>query len=336
MTTLKKINKTYHIILYANLTTNTTNQSSNCTGYFDFGLLPKSRWKVKFYGCYGVAGFNNNNYAQVFADFGQKYNEFARDSSGKYISTQKQNQTYVGNIISYTNHGANPLNVACSFNIVASDNGFFYLDSTPSGSVINLFVYNLNQSALYNPTAATGLFCFAFEQLDDPIYRTIKNVYNVVFNSEYGVNNSTVDNSLGTKQYFFDWSQLPQGQYELTTSMLTSNDPTNVNNYSGFTIFSDFGQGNRTVFYPSNASRVRPRTNDFLSLVVLEDAYSIFPLVSYQDYTPPIFLDSRPNNNIVNLYINQTYYQQYYMSRPIGNDMNYTITFTFKWLGEKY
>jgi hypothetical protein len=180
-----------------------------------------------------------------------------------------------------------------------------------------------------------ALFGFAFEQLDDPIYRTIRNVYNVVFNSDYGENNSNVDNSLGTKRYYFDWTRLPKGEYEVSTTLLTSTDLGGIL-FSSFSVFCDFGQGNSTVFMPSNLSGQRVSHTTFLSVVFIEQAGGTGPLVCYSDYSPPIFLNSRPSNNDVNLYIRSTYTSQLYYSEPLTTDMNYTITFTFRWLGEKY
>lgn len=332
MTTIKKINKTYHILVYSNITTNVVNQSNNCTALFDFGQLPRSRWRVKYYGSFGAAGFTTNQYPQIFVDFGQNYNELGRNSSGQYPSTLKLNNQYVGGLVNYTNTGA-----ACSFNIAATDNGYFYLDNTPTNNIINITVYNhgIGQS-LWTPNMNNALFGFAFEQLDDPIYRSIKNVYNVVFNSDYGENNSTVDNSLGTKRYYFDWSLLPKGEYEVSTSMTTSDDSYQGINYASYTIFCDLGQGNSTVFTPSNVSNQKVKFSNFLSVVFCEQTGSKGPLVCYRDYSPPVFLNSRPSNSDVNLYIYSTYTGQFYYTRPILSIMNYTLCFTFRWLGETY
>ncbi len=180
-----------------------------------------------------------------------------------------------------------------------------------------------------------ALFCFAFEQLDDPIYRTIKNVYNVVFNSDYGNKNLTANNSLGSINYYFDWTRLPEGEYQVSTSLSSSTD-SNTTNFGVLSVFCDFGQGNSTVFMPANLSGQRVASSNFLSMVYIEQAASVGPLVCYNDYTLPVFLNSRPENSNVNLYILQGYTGQTIYSEPIATVMNYTITFTFRWLGQKY
>lgn len=326
---LKKINKTYHILVYAQLTTNVSGASSSCTAVFDFGQLPRSRWRVKYYGGFGTANFTTNQYPQVFVDFGQKYNELGRNSNNTYPSTLKSNNQYVGGLVTYTNRGG-----ACGFNVAGTDNGYFYLDCTPGDNFINITVYNhgLGQ-ALWTPNTNSAIFGFAFEQLDEPIYRSIKNVYNVVFNSDYGESIVTTDNSLGSKRYYFDWSLLPKGEYEVSTSMTTSDDSYQYINYAPFSIFCDLGQGNLTVFTPTNKSNQKVKSSDFLSIVFCEQTGSIGPLVCYRDYSPPVFLNSRPSNNNVNLYINSTYTGQFPYAKPTGSIMNYTLCFTFRWLG---
>lgn len=327
---LKKINKTYHILVYSQLTTNTTNQSSSCTAVFDFGQLPRSRWKVKYYGAFGGAGYTNNILPQIHVDFGGYNIDYGRNTSNAYPANARLTRQCVGNMISYTNIGS-----TCSFNVPAGDNGHIYLDETPSNNFINITVLNLANATLWVPNMNNALFGFAFEQLDDTIYRTMKNVYNVVFNSEYGLNNSTTDNSLGNKNYYFDWSRLPLGEYEVSTALHTSTDSSVTANFASFSIFADFGQGNSTVFMPSNLSNQRVSSSNFLSIVHCEQAGSAGPLVAYRDYSPPVFLNDRPSNSNVIIRINQTYSAQGYYSRALGVNMNYTICFTFRWLGNR-
>ncbi len=331
MTSVKKINKTYHIVIYSQLTTNTTSQSSSCTGVFDFGLLPRSRWRVKYYGAFGTANYTNNVLPQIHVDFGQAYVDYSRRIENIYPPSSRLTRQYTGNMISYTNYGS-----SCSFNVPAGDNGYFYLDETPRNNFINITVLNLANQSLWAPNMNNALFGFAFEQLDDPIYRTVQSVYNVVFNSVYGSNNSTTDNSLGTENYYFNWQQLPEGEYEVSTAMHTSTDSSNSISYSSFSIFADFGQGNSTVFMPSNVSNQRVSSTNFLSVVFYEQSGSTGPLVSYRDYSPPVFLHARPSNNNLDVYILSTYSGQFYYSRPLGTNMNYTICFTLRWLGSRY
>jgi hypothetical protein len=330
MATLKKINKTYHILVYSNLTTNTVNQSNNCTAFFDFGRLPKSRWRVKYYGAFGAVGFTNNILPQIHVNFGQMKVDYGRNTSNAYPLNSRLTRQCVGNMISYTNYGS-----GCSFNVPAGDNGYFYLDNTPTDNIINIQVFNLANQTYWVPNMSNAVYGFAFEQLDDPIYRTVKNVYNVVFNSDYGANGTTSNNSLGWKRYFFDWTRLPEGEYEVSTIMHTSTDPSNVANFSGYQISCDFGQGGSTVFMPTSLSNARMPYDDFLCMVFVEQPGSVGPLVAYRDYTPPVFLQSRPYNYDVNIYINNHYISQGYYSRTTGVDMDYTICFTFRWLGNR-
>ncbi len=117
--------------------------------------------------------------------------------------------------------------------------------------------------------------------------------------------------------------------------MTTCDDSYQYVNYSSYSIFCDLGQGNETVFTPSNISNQNVPSANFLSVVFCEQSGSIGPLVCYRDYSPPVFLYSRPSNNDVNLYINSTYSGQFYYTRPVLSIMNYTLCFTFRWLGDR-
>ena len=265
MATVRKINKTYHILVYSRLTTNTATQSSNCSAFFDFGRLPRSRWKVKYYGSFGPAGYANNVLPQIHVDFGCNNSDYARNPSNAYPANVRLTRQCIGNMVSYTNYGTpNPT----AFNVPSTDNGYIYLDNTPTNNIINIQVLNLANLAFWVPNMDNALYGFAFEQLDDPIYRTIKNVYNVVFNSELGTSGVTTNNSLGWKRYFFDWSQLPQGEYEVSTTFNTSADPTNASNYTSFQITCDLGQANSTVFMPTSLSGARMPYANFLCRIL--------------------------------------------------------------------
>ncbi len=102
---VKKINRTYHILVYSQLTTNVTNQSSNCTAFFDFGRLPRSRWRVKYYGAFGTANFTTNILPQIHVDFGQKNTDFGRRVSNEFPANTRVTTICAGNMISYTNQG---------------------------------------------------------------------------------------------------------------------------------------------------------------------------------------------------------------------------------------
>ena len=333
-----KINKTYHILINTMLTTNTTTWNSNLC-FFDWEQLPKSRWKVKMYLQSNSCNFNSNQVIQVFADFSQNNNELVRNSSGALPTTNKDYKDYLGTVIGFTNRASN-------FNIFysrANDNGATYLDATPTNNLFNLYLYNHGVGqGLFSPNVNgnAALIGFSFEMLDDPIYRTIQTSYKIVFNSDYAEKNVQTGNSLGNLSYYFDWTQLKQGEYLVSCSLFSSDDPLATNptyyNYGSNAVYADIGQGNSSVFHVKSSIGAGMRDSNFLCLAPFIRPASIFPIVSFNDMTPPIFLNKRPTNNFLNIYIYTLYSPQYPFGRPTGTLMNYTLVMNFKWLGEKY
>lgn len=334
---ITKINKTYHIVVYTALTTNAINWNSNLC-FFDWGQLPKSRWKVKMYLQSGSCNFNTNQVAQVFADFSQKNNELVRNTSRLLPSGNKDYQDYLGTVIGFTNRATN-------FNIFyskADDNGATYLDATPTNNLFNVYLYNHGVGqGLFSPNVngQTSIIGFSFEMLDDPIYRTIKSNYTVVFNSDYADKNNTSNNSIGNLSYNFDWTQLKQGEYLVSCSLFSSDDPLATNpayyNYSSNAIYADLGQGNSSVFHVKSPSGQTMKDSNFLCLAPYIRPASILPFISFDDMTPPIFLSQRPSNNLITIYIYTLYQPQFNFARPLGTVMNYTLAMNFKFLGHR-
>lgn len=336
---LQKVNKTYHVLVYTVLTTNANNVNSSLC-FFDWGQLPRSRWKVKMYGYVGNCSFTSNQVIQVFADFNQNKNELVRNSSGALPTANKDYKTYLGTVINFTNRGNN-----CTFYSKADDNGATYLDSTPANNIFNLYLYNHGGGqGLFTPNSNgnTALFGFAFEMLDDPIYRTVRNTYNIILNSENGtkIGNATGYNSLGAMNYYFDWDLLKKGEYLVYTSLVTSDDPLYATAYNGSTnsVYIDFGQGNKTVFNVKSSSggNMNRNVNYFLAIAPYIRPNSYFPIISYRDSTPPIFLTERPTNNTISVYLLNGYLPQYIFERQNPAPMNYTLCLNFQYLGEKY
>ena len=330
---LKKINKTYHLLVYTQLTTNASNWNSLLC-FFDWGLLPRSRWKVKMYMCSGTIGFSSNQAIQVFSDFGQNNNELVRNIDMSLPLGNKDYKHYLGTVINFTNRSAN-----ATFWSNADDNGETFLDCTPTNNLFNMYLYNHGSNqGLFTPNTNSNMaiFGFSFEQLDDPIYRTIKSSYNIVFNSEYAGLNSTTNNDLGNLNYFFDWKQLKQGQYNVTCSLLTSDDSSSSINFGSYAIFCDLGQGNNSVFGAMSSSGGKLKDVNFLSLARIVKPVSKLPLISFNDSTPPIFLNSRPTNNNITIFILSSYSTQIFFTRPLGTIVNYTLCLNFQWLGENF
>jgi hypothetical protein len=332
-----QVYKTYHVLIYTTLTTNASNFASSLC-FFDWGQLPKSRWRVTMYAEIGNGGYTTNQTMQVFADFSQSRNELVRNSSGAFPSTNKDYKNYLGTVLNFTNRSAN-----CSFHSKATDNGASYLDATPTNNLFNLYIYNHGSAQnLFSPNTNgnTALFGFAFEMLDDPIYRTVRNTYNIVFNSENGTKNyaNVTMNSFGDITYYFDWTQIKQGEYLVTATLYTSKDDTGTINYSCQSIYCDLGQGNNSVFNVKSQSggNLNQNINTFLGIAPYTLAPSLLPIIAYRDSTPPIYLSQRPTNNLVRVTIRNHYMAQFILERLLAVSMNYTLCLNFQWLGEKY
>ena len=318
--------KVYNIVILSNLTATTAGQASDCLCYFDWSLLPQSRWKCRLTASLGVTGFGSNQACQVFIDLGQMNNEMGRNQNGYYNGSSKYNSQYVGTIME-TNQGANS-----SFFCAATKNPPIYLNQTPTNNSFKLNLVNHGSGqGLFVPNTNLSMFVLSMEMLDDPIPRSVKNMYNVVFNSENGT--STLSNS-NFVNYKFDWGCLPKGRYQVNTTLMTSDILYNF--FPIISIYCDLGQANKTVYYVSNSSGGRAASSNFVAMLFptgsnLNGSGSAGGLYSYNDQNQGIYLENRPTNNDVAVYVRTSY--------PTGlladlTDINYTLVFNFQWLGE--
>lgn len=319
--------KVYNIVILSQLTTTVTGQSSDCLCFFDWSLLPQSRWKCRLTSVLGSAGFTTNQVCQVFTDLGIMNNEMARNSVGGYTGTNRYNSQYVGTIME-TNQGAN-----ATFYCPATKNPPFYLNQTPQNTSfkLNLVNHGVGQG-LFTPNITACIFVLSMEMLDDPIPRNIKNSYNIVFNSTSG--NSTLPNSIN---YQFDWGRLPRGKYQFRTTMMTSKDDNATTFFGPICIFCDLGQGSQTVHFVRNQSTVRPAIVNLVAVLFatgnnINGSGATGALYTYKDQNAPIYLENRPSNNDVLIELRSAYSGLFLPNLPAT--LNYTIVFHFQWLGE--
>ena len=145
--------------------------------------------------------------------------------------------------------------------------------------------------------------------------------YNIILNSAYGVgtNNSQ-------KTYYFDWSQLMQGRYELTFSYVGQ-----VNNLTGGTIpllYIDVGQyGNIEIL---SGSFKNGTYLGFLKPYVLG---TVSYLYSNDGENGSIILGTRPvQNNITVSILNNSSTQTFFSDSNSQPPANYILSLKFKLL----
>lgn len=327
------VHKFYHINLLGNVGTLTTNQVSNCLFYFDWGLLPQSRWNVYITANQGAMGFTVNQQCSINIDLGQNEVDLARGFNGAYAGTSQQDKNiYVACFPNPSNHASN-----CVFQFGSTANPPIYLDSTPTG---NSFIKTLRQTAgnrpLFSPNITTDRVILSFEQLDDPIPRSIKTSYQVVFNSPIGM----MGTYFGDYTFYYDWTTIPEGEYLVNMSFITNQTTATEIKYSGNSIFVDLGQANSTVFYASNQANFNVRNKNFVGMTLFSGTNTLgagatLPIYSNNDTTKPIYLKSRPTNNNVNVLILNDYSPQFILGMITANNplYNYTLVLNFNLLG---
>jgi hypothetical protein len=324
------VNKFYHIVLLGNVGTLVTNQVSNCLFFFDWGQLPKSRWKVYLTANIGTANYTTNQSCMVCCDLGQQEVELARNYTGFYSgSSQADKNKFVGTFLNPSNRGT--LNV---FQINSYSNPPIYLDTTPTN---NSFIQTLrNHGAvrnLFTPNTTTDRIILSMEQLDDQIPRSIKTSYPVVFNSSVGTMNSFI----GNYSYYFDWTTIPEGEYLVNMSFITNANSENEIKYAGNSIFIDLGQYNQSVFFASNQANFNIVNKNFVGMTLYSGINTLgqgacFPLYSNSNTTKPIYLKSRPKNNNVNIQILSDYSGQFPLNMNDDTLYNYTLVLYFNLL----
>lgn len=328
------VNKFYHIVLLGNVGTLKANNVNNCLFFFDWGQLPRSRWRVYVTANLGTANFTTNQQCLINVDLGQQEIELAMGYYGVYAGTSQEDKNiYVGCFTNPSNQGS-----ANVFQINSNANPPIYLDATPTN---NSFIHTLRNHgsgrSLFSPNVSTSRIILSMEQLDDPIPRSIKNSYQVVFNSTLGTMNN---NFLGDYSYYYDWTTIPQGEYLVTMTFLTNNISVVDTKYSGNSVFIDLGQANSTVFYPSNQANYNVVNKNFVGMLLFQGVNTLGstanpPYYCNSDTTKPLYLKSRPTNNDVNVLILTDYKEQYILNMISTNDplYNYTLCLTFNLLG---
>lgn len=321
------VNKFYHIVLLGQVGTITSSQVSNCLFFFDWGQLPKSRWKVYITAGMPTTAYTTNQTGLINIDLGQSV-DLAKAYNGKYSGTsQVDKNIYVSNYLNPANYGA--LNV---FQIHSNSTNPIYLNSTPSNNtIIKTYRNNISSRPLFTPNTSTDIVILSMEQLDDPIPRSIKTSYQVVFNSTLG----TMNGGFGSYSYFFDWSTIPQGEYLVNMSMISNGNIANPIIYSTCSVYIDLGQDD-TVFFPSNQQNYNIRNKSFVGFCPLSGTNTLGqggcpPLYSNHNTTKPLYISSRPTNNNVIVNILSDYKEQYAIS--LASIYNYTLILNFNLLG---
>ena len=120
-------------------------------------------------------------------------------------------------------------------------------------------------------------------------------IYNILFNSTQGTG------TIGSRKYFFDWSQLPDGQYRCTFSFVTTSGTTSV---ACANIFMDLGQGN--VFVAGSVTNGQLSSNTFYIGNAGATAIGANSYVYAETFTNPAFyLSNKPSSNEVTIRVLQ-------------------------------
>jgi hypothetical protein len=144
-------------------------------------------------------------------------------------------------------------------------------------------------------------------------------IYNIILNSNFGVGAGGAN-----KTYCVNWCNLPDNKkFKLTWSFTCS-----TATYSNFGIinyvFCDLGQSNQ--FFATTTNNLTNKRYDFLGSLkpnVITNKYSVYTCNT--ESNPPIFLDRKPNNNIINVLVTGG-------SLITGgvNTFNYTLILSFE------
>lgn len=154
-----------------------------------------------------------------------------------------------------------------------------------------------------------------------------KAIYNVICNSANGIG---ATNNL--KKYNFDWSQLPQGKYEVHFSYVGE-----VNAYNGTkTALLNVELGCSKVFV-CGVSSYAPTSNFLGCLIPLNAQLAAgFDIFRVEDSSnPPIHLDSRPANNQFEVKVTDES-GALYTDNTAADLAAYVLTLSFDLLEEEY
>ena len=111
---------------------------------------------------------------------------------------------------------------------------------------------------------------------------------------------STASNANNNKEYYVDWSQLPQGKYAVTWTMNASNNTFGSPIVTAF-VHADLETSN--TFLTTNTNYPATRTRCIGSLFVGYSTSALNSLYADLSTNPPIYLNSRPSDNVFNVSI---------------------------------
>jgi len=149
-------------------------------------------------------------------------------------------------------------------------------------------------------------------------------VYTVVFNCATGANNA----NLSDQTFFCDWSShLEQGKYRGTFSFVSTNNTHSLTFHP--MVFIDLGQSNYTSFAKAPGQINNNWSQDYIgSLETNSLGTNQMYYFATTETNPPFYLEQRPNNNIVKVFIyNQRGFQNTLFGNVIGN---WTLTLQFE------
>lgn len=110
----------------------------------------------------------------------------------------------------------------------------------------------------------------------------------------------TSSNANNNKDYYVDWSQLPQGKYSVTWSLNASNNTFSSPIILPF-VYVDLGTTNILTTKSQNSPAVRTRCIG--TLFISYSTAALNCLYADTSTNPAFYLNSRPSNNIFNVSI---------------------------------
>ena len=117
--------------------------------------------------------------------------------------------------------------------------------------------------------------------------------FNIVLNSLNRVTGGATNDC----QYNFDWNSLPQGKYKVNFTYMGSLNSINGSRIASF--FCDLGQ---SKVFSTNINATNSVSTRNLGVLT----YNGLGLISAYNFNSPIFLDSKPNNNIFSVQVLDT------------------------------
>lgn len=152
-------------------------------------------------------------------------------------------------------------------------------------------------------------------------------VYNVVLNSALG----TVNSSFNQYTFFYNWGQIPEGRYKVTFSFMSSAGT--LTNTSVCNVFIDLGQKNITFGNNISGSLVIKYTRQYLGMLRYTGTGANTYLFAEENMNAPIYLNNRPTNNNIVVYMrNSDFAQNSYSLTTAPN--NYSLVLNFELLDD--